>query len=731
VLETPGFNDGAALSARFFNPHGIAIDEVGNVYIADRYNHTIRKLSIDGTVSTLAGKAGFSGTTDGISEEARFNEPWGICAAPDGTLFIADTKNNKIRQLSIDGRVTTIAGTGNFGSSDGFGLTTTFGNPTGIERDSVGNLYIAEHLTHTIRKIDTKGVVSTIAGIPYIPGDSDGQGREAQFWRPYGLTIDNDGNILVADEWNHKIRKVTPEGVVTTVAGTGEVDLINGDAQTAAFNYPWDLTVDEANNIYIVDGYNYVVRKITPEGQVSTYAGTPLTSGGVDGLAANATFSGATSIAYDEITGSLYVGDAYNHLVRNITTDRPITLSLINVTGKDQLCEGETLSLTGRPTTASNYAFYVDGNLIQNGETPTISLNNLTAGNHTIQVASYDGEDLLESNIISVEVVGGEKPTISVIGELTFYEGDSVILVATGVGDFLWSNQETSQTITVKEAGQYSVVLNPINGNCGSRSEIVEVTVLTDLAAPVISIEGTTAICPGASTILISDYPTGNQWLKDGWVLDSNMEDTLEVLEAGFYQVQVSDPITGVFVFSEAVEIQEVELGSIDFTVSNRRPQLEEVVQFEMQGAAATYYWDFGAARTSEMAMPTHQYTEPGMYSVSLAVENNLGCRDTIIKENYIEVLVETDLFIPSAFTPNGDGINDLFIVRGQNLDSYNLQIYNQWGGLLHASQNQEDGWTGYKDGQPVNCGTYTYLISWKTPREGTQYTSGHITLLR
>ena len=143
VLETPGFNDGAALSARFFNPHGIAIDEEGNLYIADRYNHTIRKLSIDGTVSTLAGKAGFSGTTDGVGEEARFNEPWGICAAPDGTLFIADTKNNKIRQVSIDGSVTTIAGTGNFGSSDGFGLTTTFGNPTGIERDSLGNIYLS------------------------------------------------------------------------------------------------------------------------------------------------------------------------------------------------------------------------------------------------------------------------------------------------------------------------------------------------------------------------------------------------------------------------------------------------------------------------------------------------------------------------------------------------------------------------------------------------------------
>ena len=264
VLETPGFNDGNALSARFFNPHGIALDEAGNAYIADRYNHTIRRLSVDGQVTTLAGKAGFSGAEDGIGEEARFNEPWGICAAADGTVYVADTKNNKIRQVSTDGRVTTFAGTGNFGTSDGVGIRATFGNPTGIEVDEFGNLYIAEHLTHTIRKIDTKGVVSTIAGIPYIPGEEDGQGREAQFFRPYGLTLDNQGNILVADEWNHKIRRVTPEGVVTTVAGIGEVDLINGTAQEAAFNFPWDLTVDEFDNIYVVDGYNYCLLYTSP-----------------------------------------------------------------------------------------------------------------------------------------------------------------------------------------------------------------------------------------------------------------------------------------------------------------------------------------------------------------------------------------------------------------------------------------------------------------------------------
>ena len=735
VLETPGFNDGNALSARFFNPHGIALDEAGNAYIADRYNHTIRRLSVDGQVTTLAGKAGFSGAEDGIGEEARFNEPWGICAAADGTVYVADTKNNKIRQVSTDGRVTTFAGTGNFGTSDGVGIRATFGNPTGIEVDEFGNLYIAEHLTHTIRKIDTKGVVSTIAGIPYIPGEEDGQGREAQFFRPYGLTLDNQGNILVADEWNHKIRRVTPEGVVTTVAGIGEVDLINGTAQEAAFNFPWDLTVDEFDNIYVVDGYNYVIRKITPEGMVTNFAGIPLTSGGVDGPSDKATFSGATSIVYNELAGTLYVGDAYNHLVRMITTGRPIVLNLTNVTGKDELCEGEELLVRGIPATAANYAFYVDSVLVQNSPAATCNLDFLEAGSHQIQVASFDNDNLIESNILTVEVEKGATPEISVIGESTFYEGDSTILVANGVGSYRWSNGETTQTITVKESGAYSVVLEPSNGACGGRSEDVVVQVLRDAAAPVITVEGSTIICPGISTLLRSDYVEGNQWLKDGWLMEESTDNFLEVTEAGFYQVQIIDPVTGVFIFSEEVEIQSTatEL-SIDFRANNTQPAAQEAITFEIIGAPPKQFsWDFGTSRltSSSAPAPTIQYESAGAYSVSLIIENEVGCQDTIRKENYIRVASDTDLFIPTGFTPNNDGVNDLFRVRGRELPNYQLQIFNQWGEQLHASQVQEEGWNGSTNGQPVNCGTYTYVVAWNGGKEGVQYLSGHVTLLR
>jgi len=734
VLETPGFNDGQALSSRFFNPHGIAVDGSGTIYIADRYNHTVRKITIDGVVSTMAGKAGFSGSQDGDGASARFNEPWGICASEDGVVYVADTKNNKIRKIELDGTVTTIAGTGNFGSSNAQGLAATFGNPTGIEIDAFGNLYVADHLTHIIRKIDNRGIVTTLAGIPYIPGGEDGFGREAQFWRPYGLTLDNDGNILVADEWNHKIRRVTPQGEVTTVAGSGDVGIINGVGEIASFNYPWDMTVDAENNIYVADGYNYVIRKIAPDGEVTSYAGTPLTSGGVDGVGDQATFSGATSIAWDPITTALYVGDAYNHLVRMITTESKPNLTLVNTTGKSEICQGEDFTVRAATNAFTNYAFYLDDILWQNGDSPLFEAPFLEAGTHQIKAESFWVEILIESNTISVEVIASEQPTVSVVGETSFYEGDSVILVATGVGDFLWTNGATSQTITVKMGGDYSVQVTPFEGGCPGVSEALNIIVLSEPVAAVITIDGNEVLCPNSTTTLLSNYEEGNQWLKDGWTIGTATSNELIVSEAGFYQVQIQDPVTGVLVFSEAVEITIMDLESgFDFVADYTNVQPDESIGFEITtDVPVNFSWNFGdndLVVAINDPTPNYQYAEKGNYAVSLITENEFGCRDTITKENYIKVAIATDLFVPTGFTPNGDGINDLFIVRGQILNSYSLQIFNQWGGLLHSSKSQEMGWDGYSKGQLVSMGTYTYMIAYS---EGgiVKYLSGHITLL-
>ena len=343
---------------------------------------------------------------------------------------------------------------------------------------------------------------------------------------------------------------------------------------------------------------------------------------------------------------------------------------------------------------------------------------------------------LVKSNVLTFEVIESFRPTVSVVGVLTFYEGDSVILVANGSGNFLWSNGETTQTITVKESGNYTVQISGDEGACPGISEQINITVLSEPEAARITIEGSEVLCPGATTMLLSNYPSGNQWLKDGWMISEANSNFLSVSEPGFYQVQAEDPATGVLVFSEAVEIIAGEKPAFEIIVSERTIQPENVVEFSIEGEdMQTYYWDFGdpdsgLENNAFSSNPTHQYNAPGKYSITLIVENEVGCTDTLTRSEYIAVFAETDLFIPTAFTPDDDGVNDVFLVRGKLLKSYNIKIFNQWGGLLYTSNDQQQGWNGRYNGRPVDNGTYTYMIAWSLDGS-TQYTSGHITLLK
>ncbi len=182
VLDSVGALNGPALQSHFNNPHGIAVDGFGNVYVADRFGHRIRKITTGGIATTLAG-SGNSGTLDGNGVNAEFNEPWGLCADSLGNVYVADTRNNLIRKIDLNGNVTTLAGSGSFGTTNGPALGATFGNPTGIEIDeTTGTIYVADHLTHIIRKIDPAGNVSTLAGAPYLTGNTNGVGLAATFY---------------------------------------------------------------------------------------------------------------------------------------------------------------------------------------------------------------------------------------------------------------------------------------------------------------------------------------------------------------------------------------------------------------------------------------------------------------------------------------------------------------------------------------------------------------------
>lgn len=309
-----GFADGAGAAAKFHYPVGIACDQQGNVYVGDASNHRIRKITPAGVVSTFAGST--QGFTNGTGGAALFNLPAGLWCDASGTIYTADIANYAIRKISAGAVVSTMAG-GSEGSLDGTGAVAQFQYPVGVCADAQGNIYVADNKNHRIRKVTPAGVVTTFAGSSTM-GDADGTGAAAQFQEPYGICADAQGNIYVADNVAHRIRKITPAGVVTTIAGsTGGFQ--DGNGAAAKFDSPDGICVDVQGNLYISDYNNNCIRKITPAGIVSTLAGNG-SQGNLDGTATEARFNRPGNVCVDA-QGNVYVADRYNHTIRKIALE--------------------------------------------------------------------------------------------------------------------------------------------------------------------------------------------------------------------------------------------------------------------------------------------------------------------------------------------------------------------------------------------------------------------------
>lgn len=323
---------GLATAASLNSPNGVIADASGNYYISDAYNHRVRKVKTGGVITTLAGNGTPGSSGDGgPATAAEIDGPSALAVDGAGNIYVADLTSNNIRKINTAGIITTFAGTGSSGYSGDGGPATaaTFSSPYGIVFDAAGNLYVADEYNHCIRKINTSGIISTIAGLGY-PGFSGdgGPASDAALFYPNGICVDGSGNIFVTDNTNHRIRKINTAGIINTYAGNGTAGFSGdgGPATDAEINFGCGIKVDASGNMYFAQEVNNCVRKISSAGIISTIAGNSTTAGfsGDGGPATAAEFNQPLDIAFDA-TGNLMIADLGNNRIRsaNIVTNHP------------------------------------------------------------------------------------------------------------------------------------------------------------------------------------------------------------------------------------------------------------------------------------------------------------------------------------------------------------------------------------------------------------------------
>jgi len=374
---------GLANKAALNSPHGVALDNAGNVYIADSGNNRIRKINSAGVITTVAGCGNNTtacvqvGLGDGGPATAPLiMSPWDVVADNAGNFYFTDSGNMRIRKVDTSGTITTVAGGGSNSPGDGGPATSAqLVNPTGLAINSSGNLYFTDADANRVRKVSTSGIITTIAGNGGKGFSGDGlQATNAMLNGPHGVGVDTAGNIYIADTLNVRVRKVNPSGVITTIAGNGQAGATQeGAAATStSLNSPWGVKADGAGNVYISDLQNIRVFKVNTSGIIATFAGTG-TAGfsGDGGAAASAQFDGPTGLAVDA-AGSVYISDTVGNRLRKVFAGAalPPTISAIvnGASFQPGMVPGSFATIQG-----ANLASVVDtwANSIVNGNLPT------------------------------------------------------------------------------------------------------------------------------------------------------------------------------------------------------------------------------------------------------------------------------------------------------------------------------------------------------------------------
>jgi len=648
-----GAGNGTGSSVGFDQPAGIVSDGSGNLYIADQDNNEVRKIVISsGTVSLFAGSGG-AGSGNGSGSAVTFNQPEGIALDGNGNMFVSELNNNDIRKIVIStGAVTTLAGNLTAGSTNGTGTGALFSAPSGLASDGT-NLYVADHSNNEIRKIViSSGVVTTLAGSTTL-GHANGTGAAASFYYPYGIVYDGAGNLYVAEQDNNDIRKIViATGVVTTLAGCQSctAGTVNGVGTTATFNTPYGLGIDANGNLYVADATNNEIRKIViSSATVSTYAGTT-TYGSANGTGTAASFHAPTGIATDA-SGNVYVADQDNNEIREVTTAAPI----VSIAGDSVPCSGTSQQFYDQSTnTPTSWKWTFTGatpatSTLQN---PTVVYN--AAGNYTVKLVAtnaYGSDSLTKTNWVAVNAT----PTITISAQSSsICVGASDTLTASGAANYVWSPSTALSNPSVAKviASPTTTTTYTVNGFgvCSSKDSVK----ITVNPKPTVNVTSTPQyVCLGKSSTLkatgASTYawsPTATLSAPSGDSVYATPTTTATVTYTVF-----GTSSAGCISTAATVNVGVYALPSTPTVSSNSPVCAGQPLNLTTPSGSVAYSWTGPNSYTSSTQNPTISVTttaNSGTYSV-VATASVTGCQSLPGTGNVVVNALPTITITPAS----------------------------------------------------------------------------------